>query len=220
MSESLEKLRTRILSDAKVKSEAIIKEADEKAEQVLREAREKAHREADEILARAEAEADAAQRSIISSRIRANRLRLLEERNKIVQLVLKDVQDRLASIATTRDFPDTVKKLTMEAVDAVGSDHPIVRVGFPKATKSGLSTLGDALPKGAKVEYDDKLGEEDMGGVVVSDPDGKVAYRNTFRARLDRLDRELLTLISSTIFGDQAPNVSGQTEEVAATPAE
>jgi len=215
MSESLDKLRNRILSDARLKADETIREANEKAEQSRKEAREKAEREASEILARAEAEAEAARRSIISSRIRANRLRLLEERNKIVQSVLGDVEQRLSTIATTGNFQDIVKRLATEAIDAIGSDHPIVKIGFPKASGDKFNLPADALPRGATIVYDDKLAEE-LGGVVASDPEGKIAYRNTFRARLDRLDRELLTLISSTIFGDPQRD---QTEKVVATAA-
>lgn len=213
MSESLEKLRNRILSDAKLKADEIIREVNEKADQIRREAREKAEREASELLARAEAEAEAVRRSIISSRIRANRLRLLEERNKIVQDVLSDVEQRLSAVAATGNFQDVVKRLATEAVDAIGSDRPVVKIGFPKASSNKFNFLADALPKGGTIVYDDKLAEE-LGGVVASDPQGNIAYRNTFRARLDRLDRELLTLISSTIFGQQQP---AQREEVEAT---
>ena len=215
MSESLEKLRNRILSDARLKADDIIREANEKADQIRREAREKAEREASELLARAEAEAEAVRRSIISSRIRANRLKLLEERNKIVQNVLSDVEQRLSTIAATGSIEDVVKRLVTEAVDAVGSDHPIVKIGFSKASNNKFNLQADAIPKGGSIVYDDKLAEE-LGGVVVSDPQGNIAYRNTFRARLDRLDRELLTLISSTIFGEQQP---AQREEVEASPA-
>lgn len=215
MSESLEKLRNRILSDARLKADEIIRTANEKADQIRKEAREKAEREASEILARAEAEAEAARRSITSSRIRANRLRLLEERNKIVQSVLGDVEQRLSTIATTGNFQDIVKRLATEAIDAIGSDHPIVKIGFPKASGDRFNLEAGALPRGTTIVYDDKLGEE-LGGVVASDPEGKIAYRNTFRARLDRLDRELLTLISSTIFVEQR---SRQTERMEATAA-
>ena len=215
MSESLDKLRNRILSDARLKADEIIREANEKAEQSRKDAREKAEREASEILARAEAEAEAARRSIISSRIRANRLRLLEERNKIVQSVLGDVEQRLSTIATTGNVQDIVKRLATEAIDAIGSDHPTVKIGFPKASGDKFNLPAGALPRGATIVYDDKLAEE-LGGVVASDPEGKIAYRNTFRARLDRLDRELLTLISSTIFGSPQRD---QTEKVVATAA-
>ena len=218
MSESLEKLRNRILSDAKLKSEDVLREADEKADLIKKEAREKAEREAGEILARGEIEAEAARRSIISSRIRTNRLRLLEERNIIVRTVLRSVEDRLAGLGTSGNFQDVVKRLATEAVDAVGSDRPVLKVGFPKMPSGKLNIPQDVLPKGATVVIDDKLGEE-LGGVVASDPDGKVAYRNTFRARLDRLDRELLTLISSTIFGERHAGPGDEEIEPAATTA-
>ncbi|HZD13501.1 MAG TPA: V-type ATP synthase subunit E family protein [Candidatus Binatus sp.] len=202
MSDSLDKLRNRILSDARVRAEDILREANEKAEQIRREAREKAEREAREILARAEVEAEAARRSIISSRIRANRMRLLEERNSIVQRVLGTVEDQLSSIGSTGNFQDIVKRLATEAIDAVGSEKPIIKIGFPKASNSKFNLTADVLPKSATIIQDNKLGEEELGGVVATDPEGKIAYRNTFRARLDRRDRELLALISSTIFGE------------------
>src|SRR5437899_10277037 len=113
-------LRIRIISDARLKADDINREARQQAEQNRNEAREKAEREASEILARAEAEAEAARGSIISSRIRANRLKLLEERNKIVQSVLADVEERLSTIAKTGNLQEVVKRLATEAIDAIG----------------------------------------------------------------------------------------------------
>jgi len=201
MAESLEKLHNRILSDARLKAAGIVEQAEEKSKQILDESRAQAQRDASEILSRASLEAENIRRSILSSRIRANRLRILEEKNKIVQSVLKSVEQRLSDIAGTDQFESTLKRLVLEAVQAVGTDNALVRVGFRNAEKKGLQSLGQSLPKGTKLLADETAIDE-LGGVIASDPEGKMSFNNSFKARIERLDNQLRTTISSTIFGE------------------
>src|SRR2546426_4334873 len=151
MAESLEKLHNRILSDARLKAAGIVEQGEEKSKQILEESRAQAQREANDILSRASLEAESIRRSILSSRIRANRLRILEEKNKIVQSVLKSVEQRLSDIARTDQFESTLKRLALEAVEAVGTDNAVVKVGFRNTEKKSLQSLGQRVPKGAKI---------------------------------------------------------------------
>ena len=201
MSESLEKLQNRILSDAKVKAEDVLREAEEKARQTLERAKTQARKEADEIVSRANLEAEGLKRRILSSRVRANRLRVLEEKNRIVQQVIQSVEDKLANIVTDDRFQDTLKRFVLEAVEAVGVEQPVVRIGFRDVSKRETDAIGSSVSKGAKLVFEEKP-IDGLGGVVASDVDGKIVYNNSFKARLDRLDSQLLTLISSTIFGE------------------
>jgi vacuolar-type H+-ATPase subunit E/Vma4 len=201
MSESLEKLHNRILSDARLKAAGIVEQAEEKSKQILEESRAQTQRDANDILARASLEAESIRRSILSSRIRANRLRILEEKNKIVQSVLKSVEQRLSDIASSDQFESTLKRLVLEAVEAVGTDSAVVKVGFRNAERKSLQSLGQTLPKGTRFLVDETV-IDDLGGVVASDPEGKTVFNNSFKARIERLDNQLLTTISSTIFGE------------------
>ena len=201
MAESLEKLHNRILSDARLKAAGIVEQAEEKSKQILDESRAQAQRDANDILSRAGLEAESIRKSILSYRIRANRLRILEEKNKIVQSVLKSVEQRLSDIARTDQFDSTLKRLVLEAVEAVGTDNAVVKVGFRNAEKKGLQSLGQSLPKGTKFLADETVIDE-LGGVIVSDPEGKMSFNNSFKARIERLDNQLLTTISSTVFGE------------------
>jgi len=201
MSESFDKLQNRILSDARVKAGDAIREAEEKATQIVETARSQAEKEAGSILAKARVEADSLRRSILSSKIRSSRIRLLVEKNRIVQSVLSSVEDKLATISGTEMFQDTLKKMVSEAVDAVESDQMVVRIGFSEVSKKSLDSVDTILPKGAKLVIEEKPIDK-LGGVVASDPQGRIVYNNSFRARMDRLDSQLLFLISSTIFGE------------------
>ena len=201
MAESLEKLHNRILSDARLKAAGIVEQAEEKSKQILEEAKAQAQRDANDILSRASLEAESIRRSILSSRIRTNRLRILDDKNKIVQSVLKSVEQRLSDIASTDQFEPTLKRLVLEAVEAVGTDNALVKVGFRNAQKKNLQSLGQSLPKGTKLLADDTP-IDDLGGVVASDPEGKTIFNNSFKARIERLDNQLLATIASTIFGE------------------
>ncbi len=197
----MEKLHNRILSDAKLKAAGIVEQAEDKSKQILDEAQAQAQRDANDIISRASLEAESIRRSILSSRIRANRLRILDEKNKIVQSVLKSVENSLSNIASSDQFESTLKRFVAEAVEAVGTVNALVKIGFRNADKKSLQSLGQSLPKGTKL-LAEETAIDDLGGVVASDPEGKMIFNNSFRARLERLDNELLTTISSAIFGE------------------
>jgi vacuolar-type H+-ATPase subunit E/Vma4 len=201
MPESLEKLQNRILSDAKLKAEEIIKDTQTKAQHILEEAKLRAQKESEEIIAKANVEAENIRRSILSAKVRVNRLKVLDEKNRIVQEIIRSVEDQLSSIAKSNHFEDTAQRFVTEAVKAVDSDQPIVTIGFKDATKKNLDGISKALPKGGKLVIDEKP-IDIFGGVVATDPEGKVVFNNTFKSRLERLDNQLLTLISSTVFGE------------------
>ena len=201
MSESLEKLQNRILSDAKHQAEETIKEAQIKAQQILEEARQRAQKESEEIIARANVDAEAIRRSILSSKVRVNRLRILDEKNQIVQDIIHTVEDQLSSIAKSEQFEDTAQRFVTQAVKAVDADQPVVRIGFRDVSKKNLDGISRVLPRGGKLVIDEKP-IDDLGGVVATDPEGRVIFNNTFKSRLERLDNQLLTLISSTVFGE------------------
>src|SRR6266446_2376001 len=201
MSESLEKLQNRILSDAKHKSDETVKDAQAKAQRILEDAKERAQRESEEIIAKANVEAESIRRSILSSKVRVNRLRILDEKNRIVQDIIHTVEDHLSSIARTDQFENTAHRFVAEAVKAVESDQPTVRIGFKEATKKNLDGMSRVLPKGGKLVIDEKA-IDDFGGVIATDPEGKVVFNNTFKSRLERLDNQLLTLIASTVFAE------------------
>jgi vacuolar-type H+-ATPase subunit E/Vma4 len=201
MSESLDKLQNRILADAKSKAGEIIHDAEAKAEQILSEARVRAQKETDEIMAKAKLEAEGIRRSILSSKIRANRLKILDEKNRIVRDVVRTVEDRLSSIASSSKFGEAAQRFVVEAVKGVDSDQMVVRLGFKDASKKDLDDVSKMVPKGSKMVFEDEPIDE-LGGVVASDAQGKVIFNNSFKSRLERLDSQLLTLISATIFGE------------------
>jgi len=201
VSELLDKLHNRILSDAKLKADETIREAQAKADQTIAEARQRAQREADELLAKAKLEAEAVRRNILSSKVRANRLRILDEKNRIVQEVLGAVEEKLSNIAKSSRFGETAQRFVAEAVKAVDSDQPVVRLGFKGSSKQNLDNVSKVLPKGSKLVFEEDP-VDGLGGVVASDAEGRVTFNNSFRSRLERLDSQLLRLIASTIFGE------------------
>ena len=201
MSESLEKLQNRILSDAKHKADETIKDSQAKSQQILEEAKQRAQREFEEIIAKANVEAESIRRSILSSKVRVNRLRILDAKNRIVEDIIHSVEDQLSSISKSEQFEETAQRFVTEAVKAVDSDQPIVRIGFRDVSKKNLDGVSRVLPKRGKLVIDEKPIDE-LGGVVATDPEGKVVFNNTFKSRLERLDSQLLTLISSTVFGE------------------
>src|SRR5437588_6577751 len=168
MSESLEKLQNRILSDAKHKADETIKDYQAKSQQILEEAKQRAQREFEEIIAKANVEAKSIRRSILSSKVRVNRLRILDEKNRIVEDIIHSVGDQLSSISKSEQFEETAQRFVTEAVKAVDSDQPIVRIGFRDMSKKNLDGVSRVLQKGRKLVNDEKPIDV-LGGVVATD---------------------------------------------------
>src|SRR2546430_10660010 len=156
MSESLEKLQNRILSDAKNKAEETIKDAQAKSQQILEEAKQRAQREFEEIIAKANVEAESIRRSILSSKVRVNRLRILEEKNRIVEDIIHSVEDRLSSISKSEQFEETAQRFVTEAGKAGESDQPVVRIGFREASKRKLHGIARVFPEAGELVMDEK----------------------------------------------------------------
>src|SRR5438105_5375966 len=147
MSESLEKLQNRILSDAKNKAEETIKDAQAKSQQILEEARQRAQRESEEIIAKANVEAESIRRSILSSKVRVNRLRILDEKNRIVEDIIHSVEDQLSRISKSEQFEETAQRFVTEAVKAVDTAQPDVRIRFIDGIKSNLDGVSRVITK-------------------------------------------------------------------------
>src|SRR5438876_6047796 len=154
MSESLEKLQNRILSEAKHKADETIKEAQAKSQQILEDARQRAQKESEEIITKANVEAESIRRSILSSKVRVNRLRILEEKNRIVEDIIHSVKDQLSIISKSEQFEETAQRFVTEAVKAVDTDQPVVRIGFRDMSKRNLDGVTRVLPKGGKLIID------------------------------------------------------------------
>src|SRR5437667_4070145 len=167
MSESLEKLQNRILSEAKHKADETIKEAQAKSQQVLEDARQRDQKEYEEIITKANVEAESIRRSILSSKVRVNRLRILEEKNRIVEDIIHSVEDRLSSISKSEQFEETAERFVTEAVKAVDTDQPVVRIGFRDVSKRSLDGVSRVLPKGGKLVIDEKPMDDLGGGVAL-----------------------------------------------------
>ncbi|HEX4919414.1 MAG TPA: V-type ATP synthase subunit E, partial [Candidatus Bathyarchaeia archaeon] len=98
-------------------------------------------------------------------------------------------------------FDKAAQRFVEEAVKAVDSEQPVVRIGFANTSKKNLDSLARGLPKGSKLVFEDHP-IDGLGGVVASDAEGRITFNNSFKSRLERLDNQLLTLISSTIFNE------------------
>src|SRR5213078_1099012 len=156
MSESLEKLQNRILSDAKHKADETIKDSQAKSQQILEEARQRAQREFEDIIAKANVEAESIRRSILSSKVRVNRLRMLDEKNRIVEDIIHSVEDQLSSISKSEQFEEIAQRFVTAAVKAVDYDQQIVTIGFRDVSKKNLDGVSRVLPKGGKLVIDEK----------------------------------------------------------------
>jgi V/A-type H+-transporting ATPase subunit E len=193
-----EEIIQEIHREAEQKIQYILNEAKEEAERIKEEARKRAEAQAEWILRKAKTQADLEKQRLIANarlEVRKKRLAVQEE---LINEVLSALRERLSSMPDEEYF-ETLVVLAEEAVNELGLRE--VSVSSNERTLKLLSERLDEFKERVGVEV--TLGEpiDTIGGIIVSDPEGKVRVDNTFEARIERMENELRAEIAKALFG-------------------
>ncbi|ASJ01604.1 V-type ATP synthase subunit E [Thermococcus gorgonarius] len=184
--------------EAEQKVQYILNEAREQAEEIKEEARKKAEAQAEWILRKARTQAEIEKQRIIANaklEVRKKRLAVQED---LIKEVLSALRERLSSLPDEEYF-ETLVKLAREGVEELGLQKIMV-----SSNKRTLELISSRLE-----EFSSKIGAEvilgkpmdTIGGIVVSDPEGKVRVDNTFESRMEKMENELRAEIAKALFG-------------------
>lgn len=108
----------------------------------------------------------------------------------------KDAEKRLDGVRSLEDYELSYRKMLEEALAALGDKQAVLHVDRrdEALAKKILSSIGRSIEV--------KPGQDTIGGLYASTPDGKVVVYNTIESRL-RMARERLKMeVFSTLFGD------------------
>lgn len=204
MSSGLDRLVEDILRESRTRAEEIRKNGLAQIEHRLATARAEASREADQITRNLKTECDAVVNRRVSQEKQKARLAYLEEKNKILKDVMKDVQASLLEFCRNdSSYRTFLLKSIAQGIDAV----PVERVRVALSEKDirrykGTKLLEDALSimqtTKTAVLSDEPI--ETTGGAVVTSQDNKVRAYCTLEARLELMRPQLLAEISRILF--------------------
>jgi vacuolar-type H+-ATPase subunit E/Vma4 len=204
VSDGLDRLVEDILRESRTRAEEIRKNGLAQIEHRLATARAEASREADQITRNLKTECDAVVNRRVSQEKQKARLAYLEEKNKILKDVMKDVQASLLEFCRNdSSYRTFLLKSIAQGIDAV----PVERVRVALSEKDirrykGTKLLEDALSimqtTKTAVLSDEPI--ETTGGAVVTSQDNKVRAYCTLEARLELMRPQLLAEISRILF--------------------
>lgn len=177
----------------------LIREGEAEAGAVLERAREEAARMEAEALKGAEEGARKAleslerdlvrERDIHLDRARAQaRAVLLQARAGLAEEAIRRTEDRVRSLGRRKEYPSILRALFEEIRPELPGGPIRVR-----SDAGGLSVLKAAVKeKQARFE---PLGDEEIGGVEIGDPEDSIRIRNTWKSRLSKARPRLLVEI-------------------------
>lgn len=196
--EGAELIIQEIHREAEQKIQYILNEAREEAEKIKEEARKRAEDQAEWILRKARTQAEIEkQRLVANAKLEVRKKRLVVQ-EELVKEVLSALRERLSSLPDDEYF-ETLGRLAREGVEELGLKEVVVT-----SNERTINLLSERLEEfKEKVGVEVVLGEpiETIGGLVVSDPEGKVRVDNTFEARMERMENELRAEIARALFG-------------------
>ncbi|MDV3104654.1 V-type ATP synthase subunit E [Thermococcus waiotapuensis] len=183
---------------AEQKVQYILNEARGEAEKIKEEARKRAEVQAEWILRKARTQAEIEKQRIIANAKLEVRKKKLAVQEELIREVLSALRERLSSLPDEEYF-ETLVKLAREGVEELGLQEVMV--------SSNGRTL--ELISGRLNEFSSKIGARvilgeplnTIGGIVVSDPVGKIRVDNTFESRIERMESELRAEIAKALFG-------------------
>jgi len=211
-SESLDRLISRILEDAKEQSSAIVAEAKRSAEKLLeekeQEAQKKAQKACQEIRRSAEADTEnIVHRESVDAIIKARWI-MLSEKRKIIDEVFMKVKDRLRAYAKEESYQKLLIHIIEEAAVAAGEGRLEVLVNESDSQrKLPLKELSAKVSSKLDVETTLKLSDKiinAIGGAVVQSEDGRTKIDNTLESILERERKNLEPKATAVLFSDES----------------
>ena len=211
-SDSLDRLISRILEDAKEQSCAIVNEAKRSAEELLeeeeKETQKKAQKTCQEIRRSAEADTEnIVHRESVDAIIKARWI-MLSEKRKIIDEVFMKVKDRLQAYAKEESYQKLLIHIIEEAAMAAGEGRLEVLVNKSDSQrKLPLKELSAKVSSKLDVETTLKLSDKiinAIGGAVVQSEDGRTKIDNTLESILERERKNLEPKATAVLFSDES----------------
>lgn len=190
MTTGLDAIRETIIRQGEEKAEAMIREAEEEKEKTLDQARERAEEERQRILEEAKPRARTRYEEKLGSIRSELKRNLLIKREELIDKAWTRAEDELRKYVESDDYVEDLKSMVLSA--AAQMDADTYRVSARPEDLERLEEL--------KQEIEDELGDPEMvlgeeldciGGVKVSDPEGRIVLDRTYDSRMSRMKTEL-----------------------------
>lgn len=208
MATGIQRIITRILLNARENAESILSDAQTSSELLFEEQRKKAQvdsqNEVEAIMKKGHEEANFNQRAVITDARQKAGWMLLSEKTRLMNSVLREVENRLGTLSPSKQFHDTLQKSIIRAGTALGGGHLELLLSEHESTLPlDPEHLSTAISENVGQAVDITISSERIqstGGYIIKTTDGNIVIDNTFPAILRRRDKALRSRIAQTLF--------------------
>lgn len=201
----IEEIATMIVKEAEKEAEKILNDARRKAENIIKEAEEQLEKSIKQQVGQmfTTIGGEEIRRKIAEVKLEAKR-KILAVKEEAIKTVLEAAVEKLKEIAESESYPKIIEKLVYEAGKVLGGGELIIALSKKdKDIKLNWKQMAKKIEQelGVKTvikEVDANL--DCIGGVVVKSADGKFTFDNTFKERINRLERRLRIIIAKRLF--------------------
>ena len=191
--------------------EDILQALDGQCRQECQEIFNRAEGEAKQVLDKAQAEAEAIRQARLAkvkaeaqsettSRLYSARLKsknaVISAKEQIAEKALAAAEERLHGLRSRQDYPAILEELIKEGLTRI-SGKVVVHVD------PADEAVADTVMRKLGLDYELRTGIQTVGGVIVSDADGRVRIINTVEERLNRAREKLRMYVSGVLFDEE-----------------
>jgi len=199
---------SRILLSARENAEAIMTSAQRSAARSIEEQRDKARVDAQDevtaILNDGHEEANFTRRAVITDARRKASWMLLSEQARLVDAVLREVENRLVAFSQSDHSLEALHKSIVHAGTTMGGGHlELVLSEHDSKLPIDTASISNAIRAEVGQPVDVTVSSErepSAGGYVLRKRDGRIVIDNTYSAILRRQDRALRFRIAQILF--------------------
>jgi V/A-type H+-transporting ATPase subunit E len=201
----VDKIKAKILEDAKAEANKIISEAEEEKAKILEKAKEEAEKRKAEILKRGEKEAEMTKSRIISEAKLEAKKKLLEAKEGIIEMAINKLKEELVKLPEQPEYKDKLINLIKDGAVSLGGGELIVRLNSRDMELIEDSTLWNlekeiesitkkvtVLKKGDPVDI--------IGGCIIETADGLKSLDNSLEAIFNRNLNVIRARITEKLF--------------------
>ncbi|ACV24286.1 V-type proton ATPase subunit E [Methanocaldococcus fervens] len=187
----VDKIKSKILEDAKAEANKIISQAEEEKAKILEKAKEEAEKRKAEILKKGEKEAEMTKSRIISEAKLEAKKKLLEAKEEIINMAIEKLREELAKLPEQSEYKDKLINLIKDGAVSLGGGELVVRLN-----KRDMDIIDDSVLWNLEKEVEEmtkkvtvlKKGKpvDIIGGCIIETADGLKSLDNSLEAIFNR----------------------------------
>jgi len=201
----VDKIKSKILEDAKAEANKIISEAEAEKAKILEKAKEEAEKRKAEILKKGEKEAEMTKSRIISEAKLEAKKKLLEAKEEIIDMAIEKLKEELVKLPEQPEYKDKLVNLIRDGAVSLGGGELVVRLN-----RRDMDIIDDATLWYLEKEVENmtkkvtvlKKGEpvDITGGCVIETVDGLKSLDNSLEAIFNRNLNVIRARITEKLF--------------------